>query len=185
LLETTTNHSLLDVKVKRWEELRHLILGEKHPPAIPDFNNEKPSTIPPITDLYKEDFSRTINYFQDIVSQFDETQSDMQLAWSMAPNMPALLRTLAASAEKYKAEQTGMIGAIMDSQKKNRKTQHIRGFCYILIHDYNIHISPHLRKAIAVVSNVVLNDPDDSATAEDVRKALNKLIKYLRNIRRI
>ena len=57
------------------------------------------------------------------------------------------------------------------SQKRNPKTEYIRGYADLLRKGGFI-VSPDILKAIAITATVVINNPDLIVTYDDVRKAL-------------
>jgi hypothetical protein len=157
---------------EKWRQLRPVILGEiEFSDGLPLHQSNNPESFS-VLDLFTDDFERLVRPLVKMESNFDESQSDIKLAWNMAPEPALLLKTLAASASKFTPKQVGMVGAAIRSRKRDRYIQYIRAFHHALENDYHINITPPIVKAIVIVTNVVLNDPENDISEEGVRKAL-------------
>jgi hypothetical protein len=159
------------LKTGMWQELRSLIIG--------NFNTDKKVHIEeritsphPLYMLYAEDIDRSLRDFHSLESDFDDSQDQLLLAWNMAPDLPALLKTLAVSAKCFQPKQDGMVGKAISSQKPSAKMEYIRGCGYLLSQEYGIELSTQIKKAMVTVANIILQDPNGGLSCDDVRKAL-------------
>lgn len=96
----------------------------------------------------------------------------LRYAWEKAPDLPALLETVAQAATHWTPGVGGAIGAAIASRQKNRATEYLRAFDKSLRENGIAYRSAGFRKAMACVANVVLNDPDMDVSADAVRKAI-------------
>ena len=102
----------------------------------------------------------------------EEKRNMLRYAWGTAPDFSALLKTMADAARAFKPSEPGMIGAAIESRQKNPKTEYVRAFGNLLTEVHKFELTAPVHKAIAVVANVVINQPDVDVTYDDVRKAL-------------
>lgn len=100
-------------------------------------------------------------------------QDTARYAWGTAPDVADLLATLKAAAASYEPDRSGFIGAALDSRKGTVKTAYIRAFANLL-RDRDVPLNARVKRAMALTSNVILNDPDDVVSAADVRAALKR-----------
>lgn len=98
----------------------------------------------------------------------------LRYVWGTAPDFAALLGTLTAAARAYEPEQSGFIGAGLNSRKSTPKTAYIRAFAALLRDQYGLTLSPRVKNAMAITATVVLNDPDDPVSTADVTSAVGK-----------
>jgi hypothetical protein len=125
----------------------------------------------------RDDLNRTLrNVFESAMIR-GEPIHNYESAWFSAPKVPTLLMTLAASAAQFEPAQSGMVGAALARREKLHKTAFIRGFAHLLSEEHNLALSTNIKKAIAIVATVILDDPNIDVTYDDVRHALEKLSK--------
>ena len=120
----------------------------------------------------QDDFFRAQNKLEAMYDVLIKPATKIQMAWNIAPKLPALLRTLAATASVYKPTPTGVVGAALSSQKSVPKTQFIRAIGYLLSEEYGVDLSTNIYKAIAITTMVVLNNPEMDVSYDDVRKVI-------------
>ncbi|TSE29334.1 hypothetical protein LCC91_05380 [Tepidimonas taiwanensis] len=100
----------------------------------------------------------------------------VHLAWQTAPSLAELLDTLADAARDYSPEHGGMVGAAVASRKHSPKVEYLRAFLHVLREVHGIEANtPQAQRAVAIVADVVLDDPDLEVTYDDVRKAQIRL----------
>lgn len=100
----------------------------------------------------------------------------LRYAWQLAPDLPAILQTVATAARNFQPSETGMIGAAIDTRQRSPKTEYVRAFANRLTESYGLTLTTGIRKAMAVTANVVIDLPDVDVSDDDVRKALLKLV---------
>ena len=166
LLKQTDNHNLNDHNLQMWRSMRMHILGDKvdrcfedssHSEQIP--NQSINIQIIPIESNTKIDSS--------------ETQRNMlRYAWGTAPDVSALIETIAKVASKFDPKESDMIGAAIQTRQHSQKTEYIRALWFLLSDSHKFVLTLHIRKAICLVANVVINSPEIEVTLDDVNKAL-------------
>lgn len=157
-----TDHDRDDRNHYMWQRLRHVVLGDRPDPLPQDAN------IVPIRPEVV------------LVSALDATPLDpeeqarnmLHYAWGTAPDMRHIVATMQRAAQECVPTETGTIGAAVSSQKRNRKTEYLRGFASLLRNEHHIELTAEIMNAIAVTATVVLNDADTDVTYDDVRKAV-------------
>jgi hypothetical protein len=142
-----------------WRSLRRTILGDRPPmPGGPYPEGGKCETAvvlnPPSIDS-DEEIRNTISY-----------------AWGMAPDIPAVLDTLADVARRYEPVEGGFIGAALGSRQKSIKTEYLRGFAHRLTDQRRFDLTSPIMHAMAITANVVIDDTDVDVSYDDVRKAV-------------
>lgn len=146
LLRKTDNHDMQDHNLEMWRALRKYVLGD-----LP-------------TDGGVDGLQNSKN------------EDMLRYAWGTAPDFPSLLGTLTTVARAYEPEQSGFIGAALNSRKGTPKTAYIRAFAALLKDQYGLTLSARIRNAMAITATVVLNDPDDPVTTADVTSAVGRAI---------
>ncbi len=93
-------------------------------------------------------------------------------AWEKAPDLPAMLETVACAAEQWRLDVGDVPNAAIASRKQSPKTEYLRAFAEILRNELRLSTLPALViTAMAGIANVVLNDPNLDVSRDDVRKA--------------
>ncbi len=105
----------------------------------------------------------------------DQARDSLRYAWGTAPGVPELLGTMASAARGFKPGESGMIGAAIDSQKRNPKTEYLRAFGHLLTDIHGFARSTRIKQAMAIIANVVINRPEIDVTYDDVAKALRRI----------
>lgn len=113
----------------------------------------------------------------------EDAQNVLSDVWESAPYLTELLGTVAEAARNFKPRRYGMVGAAIESRQKNRKTEYLRAFGFMLaVHrlpDWQIALTTPVMRAIAITANVAMNLPDVDVTYDDVRKILPMLHEVL------
>jgi hypothetical protein len=117
----------------------------------------------------------TIRLWRNQKSQI--TGADLGL-WFAAPSLADLLDTLATDFDPSSEIMEGLLEAAINRQE-NLKTEYIRGFGMLLA-DCNLELggpvitdfSADVFQAIAITTNVVLNEPDIDVSLKDVKQTL-------------
>ena len=157
-----TDHDPDDRNHYMWQRLRHVVLGDR-PDPLPQDTNVVPIRLEVV-----------------LVSALDATPLDpeeqarnmLNYAWGTAPDMRHVVATMQRAAQDCVPTETGTIGAAVSSQKRNRKTEYLRGFASLLRNEYRIDLTAEIMNAMAATATVVLNDADTDVTYDDVRKAV-------------
>lgn len=144
LLQGADNHDMQDHNLHMWRRMRRHVLGD--PTAASSAEQSR--------DAQSADFLR--------------------YAWGTAPDFSALLVPLSAAARAYGPEQSGFIGAGLNSRKSTPKTAYIRALAALLRDQYGLTLSARVKQAMAITATVVLNDPDDPVTTSDVSSAVSR-----------
>lgn len=169
LLRTTDNHEMQDHNLGMWRVMRRHVLGERWKDVTGD---PSPPDVRP-----KVSIRRIIVRKGDeapCIDPAEQARAVIVYAWSVAPPLSALLRTLQICASDFEPDEYGMLKAAAGTRQHNPKTEYLRAFAYILAEERQIDITPTVMKAMAITSNVVMNAPDIDATYDDVRKALSR-----------
>ncbi len=77
----------------------------------------------------------------------------LRWVWGTAPDFSALLGTLAIAARAYEPEQSGFIGAALNSRKGTPKTAHLRAFATLLRNEHGFAISTRVKYVAVGVGN--------------------------------
>ncbi len=99
---------------------------------------------------------------------------DTPYPWRAAPELPILLKTLAAEADQFKPAQSGMVGAVMVKRESLYRNAFIRSFGYLLTEEHEIPLTKELMKAMAIFSDVVINDPEDPVSYQHIEAVFEK-----------
>ena len=168
LLRQTDNHEMKGHNLHMWRSMRPHILGEL---PIQDLPETKPDIESIDLDSLAE-IVRTQMGERGKIAPEDEARNMLLYAWGAAPEFPALLDTVAKASLAFSPRESGMIGAAIDSQKHNPKTEYISAFGSLLTESHGFALSLPILEAMKIVANVVINHPDVDMTDDDVRKAL-------------
>jgi hypothetical protein len=168
LLRQTDNHEMKGYNLHTWRSKRRHILGEL---PIRDLTETKPDIERGDLESLAEIVSTQMREGGKIAPE-EEARNMLLYAWGTAPEFPALLDTVAKASLAFSPRESGMIGAAIDSQKHSPKTEYIRAFGSLLTESHGFALSLPILKAMKIVVNVVINQPDVDVTDDDVRKAL-------------
>jgi hypothetical protein len=95
----------------------------------------------------------------------------LRYGWEKAPPLSALLKTVAKAALDFEPGEDGVIDAALASRQGSVKSEYIRALAYLLCKRHKFHLTSGVMRAMAITSNVVINNPDVDVTYDDVRKA--------------
>lgn len=167
LLRQTDNHGMQNHNLYMWRSMRRHILGD-----LPEQIPANPQPLDKVG-IQIQFFSDTAGNNAEI-SPEEKTANMLRYAWGTAPEVSALLRTLADAARTFRPRELGMIGAAIDSRQHNPKTEYLRAFANLLTKVHNINLTTKVMHVMATVATVVINLPDVDVTFDDVRKVLAK-----------
>lgn len=171
LLRKTDNHEMNGHNLHMWRTMRPYILGDlpRQDAAEKQSKGENQEPVHP-TEIV---IVRTSEITE--VDPKEQARELLRYAWGTAPEFSALLDTVAQAAIGYSPGESGMIGAAIESRKNNAKTAYVRAFGNLLTDSHGFTLNLSIIKAMAIVANVVINQPDVDVTYVDVRKALEWL----------
>ena len=160
--------SLLDSTDKRghdfhiWKSMKNVVLG-----------NHSVREQQPIDDITQVRFLINIISAENPpqIDPIEASRNALRYGWEKAPFLPELLITVARLADEFKPSCGYFADAAIMSQKRNPKTEYIRGYADLL-RKGGFFLSPDILKAIAITATVVIDNPDLIVTYDDVRKAL-------------
>jgi hypothetical protein len=175
LLEGTDNERLNGYNLEMWRGMRSYILGRDRDeirvvtegPEGSDVFETLPKVVVKIVSMADK----------QPLSADEERKNTLRYAWNTAPDVPAILDTLARSAREFKPSSGGLFDVVIATRQSNAKTEFIRGFGEALTEIYGIEMTTQIKKAMAIVGSVAINDPEIDVTYDDVRKALSRLEK--------
>ena len=168
LLRQTDNFDMECHNLQMWRSMRHHVLGDLPRRDIPDAKPEGGSgeSVPSIEIVIAPMVGKP-----DIAPE-QEARNMLRYAWGIAPDFSALLKTMADAARAFTPSESGMIGAAIESRQKSPKTEYVRAFGNLLTEVHKFELTAPVKKAIAVVANVVINQPDVDVTYADVCRLL-------------
>ena len=172
ILRRTDNHEMQGHNLHMWRSMRQHILGELPIRDLPEtkivIENIDLESLAEITRAHVGE--------RVAIAPEEEARNMLRYAWGTAPEFPALLDTVAKASLAFSPRESGMIGAAIDSQKHNPKTEYVRAFGSLLTEIHGFTLSRPFIKTITIVANVVINQPDVDMTDDDVRKALKNFL---------
>jgi hypothetical protein len=167
LLEETDNYDDLLM----WRSMRPHILGDPPRDDVPEAGPAEESNEPPTVKIVVQGVGPVDKVEID---PEEASRNGLRYAWGTAPDFPALLDTVAKAARRFKPSATGMIGAAIESQKKNASIEYLRAFKNHLTDVYGLELTLPIMQAMAIVANIVINQSEVDVTYDDVRHALGK-----------
>lgn len=166
LLRQTDNYEMQGGQLAMWRSMRPHVLGD-----MPhDIQGERwPITTHEIILLrdYLESGGADID-------SAEQARENVRYGWGVAPDLPALLDTVAKAARSCEPNECGMIGAALKTRQQNVKTEYLRAFGNQLTDGHGMALTAPIMQAMAIVANVAINMPDIDVTYDDVRKSLEK-----------
>ncbi|OJZ19774.1 MAG: hypothetical protein BGP21_03375 [Thiobacillus sp. 65-29] len=171
LLRQTDNHELQGHNLHMWRSMRRYVLGDLPRDDVPEMEPkiEPREAMPPLEIVIVPAGEGAE------IDPVEEARNTLRYAWGTAPDLPALLHSVAKAARGFEPSESGMIGAAIESRQRSPKTEYLRAFGTLLIDAYGFALTTPIMKAMAIVANVAINLPDVDVTYDDVRKALAKL----------
>lgn len=171
LLRQTDNYELQGQNLHMWRSMRQHVLGELPVREVPESRLLEKDSEPPTVEIVTVRFAPVER--ADIDPE-EEARNMLGYAWGTAPDVSALLVTMAKAARAFEPSQPGMIGAAFKSRQDSPKTQYLRAFGNSLTDVHKFALTAPIMKAMAHVANVVINLPDVDVTYDDVRHAIAK-----------
>lgn len=171
LLNITDNTHTLNYHFDRWRNLRPSVIGQ-HYPAVNaiKYDYDESNTDFYLIEEYQAQLEQEIEFIE---KNYGEAEAKTHLAWCSAPHFSKLLKSLSKAASEYSPAKDEVTNTAIKSRKSVRKTQYIRAFGQMLFADELLPQSKEIKKAISIVANVVLDDPEIDVSYDDVRKALD------------
>jgi hypothetical protein len=171
LLRQTDKHESEGHNLHMWRSMRQHVLGAppKRVIRVEISTEEGGEPVPPF-----EIVRAPLDEKPEITHE-EEARNTLRYAWGTAPEVSALLETLAHAARSFNPSATGMIGAAIASRQRNPKTEYLRAFGKLLTDEHGFAMTTPVIKATAITASVVINLPDVDVTYDDVRKALARL----------
>jgi hypothetical protein len=171
LLRKTDNHDMDGHNLHMWQTMRRHILGERPeydlPARVVTLRSDDESTSGIQVGTFLDDGV-------DDITPEQKSRNLLSYAWGTAPDLSALLDTVAKAAKGFKPSESGMIGAAIETRQRSVKTEYLRAFGNLLTDVHGFALTKPIMQAMAIVANVVINLPDVDVTYDDVRKALAK-----------
>lgn len=172
LLRQTDNYGMKRYNLAMWGLMRRHVLGDLPRRDVPEDEPEKEDGEPLIVEIVSE---FPVPEEKAEIAPEEEMRIMLRSAWETAPDFSALLGTVANAARNFEPTESGMIGAAIQSRKRNPKTEYLRAFGNLLTDVHKFTLTKAIIQAMAIVANVVINLPGVDVTYDDVRKALAKL----------
>jgi hypothetical protein len=171
LLRQTDNHEMEGHNLQMWRGLRGHVLGDVPRRAVPQASpaEEGIEPKPPIEIRFVPLGARSET------DPEEEARNVLRYAWGTAPDISALLGTMANAARRFNPSESGVIGAALESRQRSPKTEYLRAFGNLLTDVHGFTLAMPLMQAMAIVANVVINRRGVDVTYDDVRKALARI----------
>ena len=169
LLRKTDNHDMRDHNLEMWRGLRGGLLGDRRTPPPPRTQETTPAG-----GLHNVRLELIPLDKNESIDREQQERDTLRYVWQLAPDLSALLDTVAQAARDFTPAETGMVGAAIVSRQRSIKTEYLRGFANRLT-DNRLTLTTAVMQAMAVVANVAINSPEVDVSYDDVRKALAKL----------
>lgn len=171
LLRKTDNHEMRDHNLAMWRTFRGNLLGDMVRPKAQQAEQPKAKLGNGKAQRINVRFVEPGDKVE--IDPEQQARDTLRYIWGLSPDFPALLETVAKAAQDFKPSETGMIGAAISTRQRNVRTEYIRGFANRLT-DSRVAISTTVMRAMAIVANVVIDDPAGGTSYDDVRKAIGK-----------
>jgi|TARA_Y100000310_G_scaffold315557_3_gene366270 hypothetical protein len=110
-----------------------------------------------------------------ILGDGDDPDHTIADAWSTAPSLAGLLDTVVTVAQGLGPRA----GAAIVSRERNVKTEYLRAFAILLRELHGFTLTVDVKKTMAIVTTVVLSQPDVDVSYDDVRKVVSRLDEYI------
>ena len=172
LLEGTDNHDMNDRNLHMWRSMRKHVLGRdsaRHKSPCDDETQDNQLAVGSDGKVKIQ----LIAIQNAVVDPTEEARNMLRYAWGTAPDLEALLGTVARAAREFTATEGGMIEAAIKKRQYNPATEYIRAFSHLLVDEHHFQLSTTLLNAMAIVATVVINDPHVAVSYDDVRKSVS------------
>ena len=108
-----------------------------------------------------------------LLGNASDLNDELRPAWESAPCVTDLLHTIAKAAEAFEPRPPKAAAALR-SRKAEPVTELIRSIAETLTENIGMELTPRVKRAIATIVTVDINDPDTIVDYDDVRKACTK-----------
>jgi hypothetical protein len=98
----------------------------------------------------------------------EEERRNLGNDWIGAPSLPALLDSLAESAQRHAPQFQGIIGAAL-GREVNQKCEYLRAVFHLLREYFSLSEVGKLCNAVAITASVIINDQDSDIGYHDAR----------------
>jgi hypothetical protein len=171
LLHRTKESEWTEASFSKWCDAKSTIMGESHLWPEPSMTLKPMDHLSPAYDLIKDDLSDCLARIQNTTPPLEDLPV-LHSAWTSAPPVQTLLRTLEHSASRFSGSKTGEMRTSIQSQRPDNKIDYIRSLAYLLSKEHQIPLSINIKKAIAITATVALSELHVAASYDDVRNAL-------------
>ncbi|MES2770396.1 MAG: hypothetical protein V4623_00170 [Pseudomonadota bacterium] len=171
LLRQTDNHESHGHNLDMWRSMRERVLGDLPRRVVSETKPIEESGEPPTLEIVRVFLAPGE---KAEIAPGEAARNMLCYAWGTAPDFPALLDTVAKAGRSFKPSESGMIGAAIESRQRSLKTEYLRAFGNLLTDVHRFTLTTPIKKAIAIVANVVINLPDVDVTYNDVRQVFVK-----------
>ena len=170
LLRRTDNHEYHDHNLNMWRAMRRHVLGDLPERDMP--KNEQPSA--EVTSSSIPKIEHVILKASDApeIDSAEQQRNVLHYAWGTSPPLSALLKTVVTAARDFKPSEYGMMGAAVGKRTQNTRAEYIRAFGHLLVNEYNFNLTVAIKNAMAIVTDVVCEGPENGTSYDDVRKIL-------------
>ena len=176
LLRKTDNHELRGHNLHMWRFMRKHVLGDPQEREPEPDNQNEPALPIPESDRVIELEGVSVHIRRHFVAPGDPVEhaplAGLRYGWGVSPDLSELLDTVSKAAREFKPTESGMIGAAIDSRQRSEKTEYLRAFANLLIDVHHIDLTNTVMRAMAIVANVAINQPDIAVMLGDVRQTL-------------
>lgn len=174
LLRKTDNHELRGHNLHMWRFMRKHVLGDPQEREPEPDNQNEPALPIPESDRVIELEGVSVHIRRHFVAPGDPVEHDplagLRYGWGVSPDLSELLDTVSKAAREFKPTESGMIGAAIDRRQRSEKTEYLRAFANLLIDVHHIDLTNTVMRAMAIVANVAINQPDIAVMLGDVRQ---------------
>ena len=108
-----------------------------------------------------------------LLGNASDLNDELRPAWESAPCVTDLLHTIAKAAEAFEPRPHKAVTALR-VREASPVTELIRSIAETLTENIGMELTPRVKRAIAIIVTVDINDPDTIVTYDDVRKACTK-----------
>ena len=167
LLSATDNHQDDDHNLHIWRVVRGAITGDDRcepSPAVRDSQPDEPVRIVLVP----------IKSGEAKLDPKEEVRNMLFYAWEKAPDLPAILGTVAEAASNWHPQEEGAIGAAVASRKQNKAAEYLRAFAEHLRENLCLELTGPIVAAMAGMANVVLNDPNADISGDAARAVIKR-----------
>ena len=144
LLRQTDNHEMQGHNRHMWRSMRQHVLGDLPKRDVPETRPVEESGEPLAVERVRVFLAPNE---KPEIDPKEEARNMLCYAWGTAPELSALLDTVAKAGRAFKPSESGMIGAAIESRQNNPKMEYLRAFGHLLteVHNFSLTIQRWLR----------------------------------------